>query len=265
MLSALEARTRLYECVDFNYVDGPEDHLYVNLRAAWSKANDYYNKLDDSPVYYAAVCLHPYYKYYCDNSWADKPEWLASAAASFNKLWKPYRPQNQRQRPPQPSTSLGGIDDVIGAFVSRNTGETVHNDEYERWKVEEPSWTKEQYLGDGNPIIYWIQLRSRYPHLSQFAIDILTIPASSCECERLFSELGDLLEPKRRGISSELLAALQLVRSWTKAGFDKVSGVSRTADDNNSDGDSENEDDDSVSDEEIVQDYNIQDWVNDPQ
>jgi hypothetical protein len=61
--------------------------------------------------------------------------------------------------------------------------------------------------------MYWIQMRSKYLCLSRFAIDMLTIPASSCDCERLFSELGDLLEPKRRAIGSELLAALQLVRS----------------------------------------------------
>jgi hypothetical protein len=70
-------------------------------------------------------------------------------------------------------------------------------------------------------------MRSKYPCLSQFAIDILTIPASSCECERLFSELGDLLEPKRRAISSELLAALQLIRAWTRAGYNtkKTDGI----------------------------------------
>jgi hypothetical protein len=60
--------------------------------------------------------------------------------------------------------------------------------------------------------MYWIQMRSKYPYLSRFAIDMLTILASSCDCERLFSELGDLLKPKRRAIGSELLAALQLVR-----------------------------------------------------
>ncbi|KAF7444119.1 hypothetical protein PtrM4_036520 [Pyrenophora tritici-repentis] len=47
----------------------------------------------------------------------------------------------------------------------------------------------------------------------------MTIPASSSDCERLFSELGDLLEPKRRALGSELLAALQLVRSWVRAGY----------------------------------------------
>jgi hypothetical protein len=45
-------------------------------------------------------------------------------------------------------------------------------------------------------------LRPKYPNLARFAIDILTIPALSCECERLFSELGDLLEPRRRKIGS---------------------------------------------------------------
>jgi hypothetical protein len=62
-------------------------------------------------------------------------------------------------------------------------------------------------------------MRLKYLCLSQFAIDMLTIPALSCDCERLFSELSDLLKPKRRAIGSELLAALQLVRSWVKAGF----------------------------------------------
>jgi hypothetical protein len=38
-------------------------------------------------------------------------------------------------------------------------------------------------------------MRSKYPYLSQFAIDILTTLASSCECERLFSELGTYLSP----------------------------------------------------------------------
>ncbi|KAI0568622.1 hypothetical protein Alg130_12025, partial [Pyrenophora tritici-repentis] len=83
VLGALEARTRSYEQVDFNPPDAPEDHLFVNLRAAWSKANDYYNKLDRSPAYYAATCLHPYYKYYCENSWVDKPE---SDSATINRI-----------------------------------------------------------------------------------------------------------------------------------------------------------------------------------
>jgi hypothetical protein len=92
-------------------------------------------------------------------------------------------------------------------------------------------------------------MRSKYPYLSQFAIDILTIPASSCDCERLFSELGDLLEPKRRAIGSELFASLQLLRAWVRAGFKTQSNSSAEGGD------------DDLSDEDLVRDYNIQEWI----
>jgi hypothetical protein len=45
------------------------------------------------------------------------------------------------------------------------------------------------------------------------------IPASSCECERMFSELDDILEPRRRNITPQLLAAIQCVRRCRSAGF----------------------------------------------
>jgi hypothetical protein len=35
----------------------------------------------------------------------------------------------------------------------------------------------------------------------------------------MFSELGDLLEPCRHNITLQLLAAIQCVRGWKKAGF----------------------------------------------
>lgn len=98
---------------------------------------------------------------------------------------------------------------MIGALTARRNGPRASDiDEYERWREQEPEWSLETYQNDGNAVRYWVTMAPKYPQLSRFAIDILTIPASSCECERLFSELGDLLEPKRRAIGSELLAAL---------------------------------------------------------
>jgi hypothetical protein len=55
-------------------------------------------------------------------------------------------------------------------------------------------------------------MRDRYPQLSKLALNVLSILASSCECKRMFSELGDLLEPRQRGIQPRLLAAIQCVR-----------------------------------------------------
>jgi hypothetical protein len=62
-------------------------------------------------------------------------------------------------------------------------------------------------------------MRDCYPSLSKLALDVLSILASSCECERLFSELGDLLEPRRRRLGPQLLAAIQCVRRWQRAGL----------------------------------------------
>jgi hypothetical protein len=47
----------------------------------------------------------------------------------------------------------------------------------------------------------------------------MTIPASSADCERVFSGTGRVMEPQRRKIGSELLAALICTQRWIKAGF----------------------------------------------
>ena len=87
ILTYYEQRVEAYEAVDYNAHDeAPEDHLAINLRAAWAKASDYYNKLDLSPAYYAATLLHPRYKTYCEVAWADKPEWLEANDRAFQEL-----------------------------------------------------------------------------------------------------------------------------------------------------------------------------------
>jgi hypothetical protein len=62
-------------------------------------------------------------------------------------------------------------------------------------------------------------MRDCYPSLSKLAPDVISIPASSCECERLFSELGNLLEPRQRRLRSHLLGVIQCVRGWQRAGL----------------------------------------------
>jgi hypothetical protein len=95
-----------------------------------------------------------------------------------------------------------------------NTGK----DEYTRWKRFELVAEKDS-PNALNSTQYWMELCKQYPNISRFALDMLSIPASSCECERMFSELDDLLKPCQRNITLQLLAAIQCVREWRKAGF----------------------------------------------
>ncbi|KAF2185466.1 hypothetical protein K469DRAFT_575819, partial [Zopfia rhizophila CBS 207.26] len=48
---------------------------------------------------------------------------------------------------------------------------------------------------------------------------LISIPASGCDCEHMFLELGEMLEPRRRKLSAHLIAAIQCIRAWRKHGF----------------------------------------------
>jgi hypothetical protein len=39
-----------------------EHHFSTNINAVWQKLNDYYTKTDATPIYRAAVFLHPHLK-----------------------------------------------------------------------------------------------------------------------------------------------------------------------------------------------------------
>ena len=103
----------------------------------------------------------------------------------------------------RPKVISSEIDDAIKALLDPDRAGAATNgdiDEYERWKAREPKANKDSYAAV-HPIRYWIDLRNRYPNLARMAIDVLSILASSCKCKLMFSELGDLLEPRRRQIS----------------------------------------------------------------
>ena len=111
------------------------------------------------------------------------------------------------------------MDDAIDSFMSprASANNSTEDDEFDRWKREPRARKGTEYAN--NSIKYWVSLRNQYPNLSQLALDGLSIPASSCECERMFSELSDLLEPRRRAKQPQLLAAIQYVRRWRKSGL----------------------------------------------
>jgi hypothetical protein len=136
------------------------------------------------------------------------------------------------------------INKAIPAFVGVSRDNVSGLDKYKCWIRYEPVWTTEQYEDkDSSLIQYWLQLESKYPNLARFAIDILTILALLCKCERMFSELSDMLEPKRQAIGPQLLVAIQMVGSWRKAGFKLPL-----------------EGDDKVTDAEIIREFNLCEW-----
>jgi hypothetical protein len=67
--------------------------------------------------------------------------------------------------------------------------------------------------------------RNRYPILFKIACDYLTIPCTSCDCERCFSSAGarQTITNDRNGLTGTTVEALQLQKNWLRRGKVKSS------------------------------------------
>jgi hypothetical protein len=54
--------------------------------------DNYFNKTDATPIYRAAVVLHPRLKWHWfEKYWAKKPQWLKVARKAVDTLWEQYQ------------------------------------------------------------------------------------------------------------------------------------------------------------------------------
>jgi hypothetical protein len=107
-------------------------------------------------------------------------------------LWAQYNTLPRAVKPLRVITN--DLDDAIDSIMNPSARDNVNTEENEFpwWKRSEPCAERGTEYAN-NPIKYWVTLRNRYPSLSKLALDVLSVPASSCECERMFSEPGDLI------------------------------------------------------------------------
>jgi hypothetical protein len=164
-LTYYEQRVTAYADVNYNAAaDAPEDHLAINMHAAWAKASNYYSRLDDSPAYYATAILHPYYKTSCKAAWVDRPEWIEANNLAFQALWTQYEVAVVPVRLPRVVSN--NINDAIDSLTepdyaaqSSSAAATTNVDEYERWKRCKPRAEKGPDAAN-NSIKYWVELRN---------------------------------------------------------------------------------------------------------
>ncbi len=223
-------------CVDaatlFNYPDQEaiEDHYAINLKCGWKKLIKYFNKINKTPAYYTATLLNPATKLFCSNAWVEHPEWIIKCDAAFQKLWSKYKDRPisaSSSAPPKPKRQKmdsGLYDHIRNNSRKASVASTSSNqDEFVRWMAEDPLPEGHVFVED--PIGYWLHQESRYPLLSQLALDILTIPASSADCETTFSECANMLEPRQSALRPDFIGAAQCQRNWKRNNFIKQEGV----------------------------------------
>jgi hypothetical protein len=68
------------------FPDAEQFRIGINL--AWEKLDKYYKLLDETPIYYTALALHPAYRWdWFEEVWKEKPDWVIKAKAIVVEVW----------------------------------------------------------------------------------------------------------------------------------------------------------------------------------
>lgn len=187
--------------------DASQAFLRVNICLAILKIKKYRDLMEQSPAYWSAMILHPGYnrKWLANNLSSQR---YATAITAFKRLYdEEYshreiatptgqefnrtNPQHRRQ------LLIGGV----GHFDLVNT----NIDELDAY-FDEPVRPVDDIL------IWWKEREVRYPRLSQMAVDLLTIPAMSSECERVFSSGKLIIGHQRYSMTDESIEMLLFLK-----------------------------------------------------
>jgi hypothetical protein len=67
-------------------------HFSARLLASWYKFDKYYKLTDDTPIYAAAILLHPALRRgYLDRQWAKQVSYIEPAIDSVRNVWKEFK------------------------------------------------------------------------------------------------------------------------------------------------------------------------------
>jgi hypothetical protein len=192
------------------------------IRNGWEIFDKYYSKTDDSPLYAAALILHPNRRTkYIEANW--KTKWVKPVLKKVKSLWESYR-----EKAPAPITSLfherrsqkQELDafDRIAQKLEKYT-RPASEDEYQDYCAGEP-----YDIGKISALEWWCQdqQRKRWPRLSYMAIDILSIPAMSDEPERVFSGSRRTVSWDRAQLGAETLEKVECLKHWKRSGISEI-------------------------------------------
>lgn len=210
-----------------------EDHYAINIDLAWKMLNKYYLVLDNTPIYVAAIILHPCQKWrWLESHWKEHPEWLSKARKSFIELSDRYRyhkPKNWSYPPPHKRRRLETpVPDVTKDWPSSEDDDEPPDIDMQMALYRRDSSYRHLLINDArmdvdtSPIQYWLGKRSEWPQLAAMALDIYAIPVMSDEPERVFSMTGAVVTPRRRSLLDDTIAHLMVVKAWIQSNLIKL-------------------------------------------
>jgi hypothetical protein len=182
------------------------------LNNTWKVLKKYYNLTDAVPtVYFAATVLNPTLRMqYFDDRWGKEPglkRVLDKHKKTLTAFWK-------KEYSTRATTTLIPViprkRTLLETFLYRDSITEI--DELTAY-LKEPVTVlgKDERL---NLFQWWDNHKVQYPTLSQMAFDLLSIPAMSAECERVFSGAGVLLTSRKKSMKEDTIEAVECLRTW---------------------------------------------------
>lgn len=197
--------------------------LEAAAESALGKCKHYYDLAQGSAAYYAAEVLQPTRKWgWLHQQWNSDPQkshLLDSAKKSVQTLWEDR--YKDRIEVPQPTTSLEcrprvRQPDIQFGHLSQHkkiaTAKQRTDDSYQWYIGCDP---ETESLAD-NALHYWNARILSQPDLSRFALDMVSVPISSAECERIFSSAKLLITSSRNRLRPDIIEASECLRNWLK-------------------------------------------------
>ncbi|QRV83564.1 DNA polymerase [Ceratobasidium sp. AG-Ba] len=197
---------------------------------AREKLNEYYSKTDTSDAYRFAILCHPSMraKYLRMSKW--EPEWIEDA---INALSNVYRDHYKRiAQPVQPATTpeispFGYSSFAMHLFGQESGGKPICRcpvREFVNAPIVDPLPDANGNPILCNPLAWWHSQRvagNEWSGFMQLALDVLSMPATSVDVERLFSFVGSTISKRRHQLSSYTIQASATLGAYDKAGLVK--------------------------------------------
>jgi len=199
-------------------------YLKVCTVNCWTKLDEYFAKVNDTPATYAACVTDPLMKWkYFEHTWKDastwkdakEPKtWLPNGKKALKSIWDEYKnlpidedlPCSGSKRARSPDAHERSFN------MARLYGSDNLTDELDTWISTPPfELPLSETLGQ-----YWIRQRKKEStnRLARIALDMLGIPAMSSDCERVFSQAKLMITGQRHRLKPDIIEACQCLRAW---------------------------------------------------
>jgi hypothetical protein len=216
-----------FERLAEQYRHDPDEDLRLNIQLGWQKLDEYYQKLNDTEVYVAAVALHPRYRLArIKQMWADHEDdgWPARAEEQLRDIWEGYK---HLPLPDSPGRQLPQ-DDILDEILNPATPPSIDEpfdpmEPLHRRSVQQlPPDEMDEFQGTvdssfsnvKDPVNFWVVNRLRWPRLSRMALDIYGIPPTEADNEGFYSRCGDMVTERRNRLAANTIGAAQCLRQW---------------------------------------------------